>query len=244
MATIDELYARKSCRAFTEEPLTDREKEMILQASLQAPTAGNMALYEMIEIRDPKIKSLLAKRCDDQPFIAKAPFVVLYVASYQKWYDLCQGYGIAIPALGEADLILAIEDTMIAAQNAVVAAWSMGIGSCYIGDILENYEANRELFGLPQYAMPVSLVVFGRPTKAMTQRPKPARFELKDMVSVDTYAKRDFQTTEKMVAKVHPEVETFVRGLASRKLQAAFHQEMNRSVKKMLSVWLEGEKTK
>ena len=64
------------------------------------------------------------------------------------------------------------------------------------------------------------------------------------MVSVDTYAKRDFQTTEKMVAKVHPEVETFVRGLASRKLQAAFHQEMNRSVKKMLSVWLEGEKTK
>lgn len=241
MTTLDELWSRRSCRVFSQKPLTKEEKQTILEASLQAPTAGNLALYEMIEIRDQKLKEILAERCDHQPFIAKAPFVVLYLASYQRWYDLCQGYGIDMPPLGEADLLLAIEDTMIAAQNAVVAAWSMGIGSCYIGDILENYEVNRELLGLPKYVMPVSLVVFGYPTDDQLKRQKPARFALEDMLSIDTYQKRDFTQTSKMVGQVHADVEKFVHGLAKRKWQAPFHQEMNRSVKAMLKAWQEGE---
>ena len=55
-------------------------------------------------------------------------------------------------------MLLAMEDSIIAAQNAVVAAESLGIGSCYIGDILENYEIHQELFHLPQYAIPTTLL--------------------------------------------------------------------------------------
>ncbi len=51
--------------------------------------------------------------------------------------------------------MLSIEDTMIAAQNAVLMAESLGIGSCYIGDILENYEFHKELFDLPDYVVPI-----------------------------------------------------------------------------------------
>ena len=75
----------------------------------------------------------------------------------------------------EGDLFLACNDALIAAQTAVVAAESLGIGSCYIGDIMENYEAHRDLFGLPQYVFPICLLCFGYPTQGQMQRPMTPR---------------------------------------------------------------------
>ena len=75
----------------------------------------------------------------------------------------------------EGDLFLACSDALIAAQTAVVAAESLGIGSCYIGDIMENYEAHRDLFGLPQYVFPICLLCFGYPTQGQMQRPMTPR---------------------------------------------------------------------
>ena len=109
------------------------KKTINFNAAIQAPTAGNMTLYSIIDIQDQAIKEKLAKTCDNQPFIAKAPLVLIFVADYQKWYDIYTHYDKDIQPLEESDLILALEDCMIAAQNAVVAAWSLGIGSCYIG---------------------------------------------------------------------------------------------------------------
>lgn len=54
---------------------------------------------------------------------------------------------------------------IIAAQNAVVAAESLGLGSCYIGDILENVEIHQELLGLDPFTVPISMLVFGYPTE-------------------------------------------------------------------------------
>ena len=60
-------------------------------------------------------------------------------------------------------LFLACCDALIAAQTAVIAAESLGIGTCYIGDIMENYEEHEELFGLPKYVFPIRLICFGYP---------------------------------------------------------------------------------
>lgn len=66
--------------------------------------------------------------------------------------------------------MLAVTDTAIAAQNAVVAAESFGIGSCYIGDIMENCEEQRKLLQLPEYVFPAVMIVFGWPTKQQMKR--------------------------------------------------------------------------
>ena len=79
---------------------------------------------------------------------------------------------------------------MIAAQNAVTAAEALGIGSCYIGDMLENFEENQKLLHLPRYAVPLVLVTFGRPTEQQKNRAKPGRFCLNDMVFQDRYPDR------------------------------------------------------
>ena len=83
--------------------------------------------------------------------------------------------------------MLAITDTAIAAQNAVVAAESLGIGSCYIGDIMENCEEQRRLLQLPEYVFPAVMLVFGWPTEQQRMRQKPERCERKHIVHENTY---------------------------------------------------------
>ena len=73
---LQALSARKSVRVYTEEPVTDAERDAILQAAFQAPTAGNQQLYTILNITDPALKATLADLCDHQPFIAKAPLVL------------------------------------------------------------------------------------------------------------------------------------------------------------------------
>lgn len=146
METVDNevlqaLSARKSVRVYTDEPVTEAERNAILQAAFQAPTAGNQQLYTILNITDPALKARLADLCDHQPFIAKAPLVLVFLADCRRWLQAYKAAGIEnVRTPGVGDLLLAMADTCIAAQNAVVAAESLGIGSCYIGDVIENAE--------------------------------------------------------------------------------------------------------
>lgn len=240
--TIEELFQRKSVRAFTNQQITDEQKNLIYQSALQAPTAGNMALYSIIEIQDQKLKDELAIRCDHQPFIAKAPLVLIFLADYQKWYDILNMYHDTDVKLEESDLLLACEDCMIAAQNAVVAAESMGIGTCYIGDILENFEDNQELLNLPKYAIPLCMVVFGFPTLQQKERKKPQRFALEDMIHINTYHKKTLEETKtmfvKQTGKDYEDLEKYIQAFGKRKFFCEFRKEMNRSSRAMLKHWL------
>ena len=71
-----QLHERKSVRVYEDRPVEPEVKRAILEAAIQAPSAGNMALYTILDITDPEKKAALAKSCDDQPFIAKAPVVL------------------------------------------------------------------------------------------------------------------------------------------------------------------------
>ena len=176
--TIAQLHARKSVRVYEDRPIEAEVKQAILEAAIQAPSAGNMALYTILDITDPAMKAALAKSCDDQPFIATAPMVLIFCADYRRWYDAFGRYVPDVRHPGMGDLFLAQADAIIAAQNAVVAAESFGVGSCYIGDIIEKFEYHKELLNLPQYVVPAAMLCFGYPTAQQIRREKPARFKV------------------------------------------------------------------
>ena len=240
--TIKELYNRKSVRVFTDEAITEEERFHILNSALQAPSAGNMEMYTIIDVQNQEIKDKLAVLCDNQPFIAQAKLVLIFLADYQKWYDIfkdCEG---ECEDLEESDLFLAMNDSLIAAQNTVVAAESMGIGSCYIGDILENYEQIQEMFNLPQYAVPCTMLVFGRPTQQQKERVKPTRFALEDMVHVDSYKQKTAEETRNMFKKQTGKeddelLNKYIHAFAKRKFKTGFRHEMNRSVRAIIKHW-------
>jgi len=184
---IENLLNRKSVRVFEDKPIPKDIKQEILLASVNAPTAGNQQLYTILDITDQAIKDRLAITCDNQPFIAKASMVLLFCADAQKWYDVFIDCNCNPRRPSNGDLMLAVDDALIAAQNAVTAAWSFGVGSCYIGDIMEQCEEHRKLLNLPQYVFPAAMLVFGYPTQQQLDRSKPFRCDMKYIVHENGY---------------------------------------------------------
>lgn len=134
-----------------------------------------MMMYSIVSIREQATLDRLADLCDHQPMIAKAPRTLIFVVDYAKWIDLFEHVGCFEPefvertgkaprrAPGLGDFAIAAQDAVIAAQNAVVAAEALGLGSCYIGDIVENAEEVAALLDLPPYTMPLSMLIIGTP---------------------------------------------------------------------------------
>ena len=238
---IRSLYERKSVRVFEDRPVEETVKKAILEAAIQAPSAGNMAIYTILDITDPEKKACLAKSCDDQPFIATAPVVLIFCADYRRWYDVfCRNVDrVRKPAMG--DLFLAEADAIIAAQNAVVAAQSLGLGSCYIGDITENFEYHQKLLGLPQYVVPAAMLVMGYPTRQQKDRTKPVRFAAEDMVHENGYSMEKSARMEAMLSaqtgKEGDDLRDYIVRFCSRKWNSEFSREMSRSCTEMVKDW-------
>ena len=216
---INALYQRKSVRVFTDDPITDEDKKLILTSAIQAPSAGCQLLYTILDITDQTKKDRLADLCDHQAFIAAGQMVLIFCADCQKW------------------------DAMIAAQNAVVAAESLGIGSCYIGDIMENVEEIRTLLALPEYVYPACMLVFGHPTAQQQNRTKPSRFDLSDIVCENAYQAKESSDIRRMFAGRTglQGYDAWMQAFCNRKYESAFSREMNRSMEIYLKPFLEKE---
>ena len=230
--TLRALHARKSTRAFEERDIPAGEREAILLAATAAPSAGNQQLYTILNITDQGLKERLAVTCDDQPFIAKAPMALIFLADCRKWYDAYIGAGCKPRAPGAGDLLLAVSDANIAAQNAVTAAESLGIGSCYIGDIMERCEEHRALLDLPEWVFPAAMLVFGYPTPQQKERQKPARCGLRHIVHENRYRRMPVSELRDMLqqkrgAQPH---EQWLAAFCQRKYNSDFAREMTRSV--------------
>ena len=238
---LRQLHERKSVRVYEDRPVEAAVKQAILEAAIQAPTAGNMALYTILDITDQSLKDKLAVSCDNQPFIATAPMVLIFCADYRRWYDVFRTNVTEVrkPALG--DLFLAQADTFIAAQNAVVAAQSFGLGSCYIGDITENYEYHKQLLNLPQYVVPTAMLCIGYPTEQQKSRPKPPRHAVSDLVHENGYSMEKSNDMARMLKiQQDKEGEAFTDWLSrfcNRKWNSEFSIEMSRSCTEMVKDW-------
>ncbi|MBQ3079609.1 MAG: nitroreductase family protein [Clostridia bacterium] len=234
---IRQMTDRKSVRVFTDREIAPEEKNAILVSAVMAPTAGNQQLYTIIDVTDEEKKQALCESCDHQEFIKDAKLVLVFAADCKKWYDAYLASGSFPRAPGAGDLMLAVTDAAIAAQNAVNAAWSLGIGSCYIGDIMENCEMQREILSLPKYVFPCVMLVFGFPTEQQKRREKPKRADLKHIVHENGYREMDEEELREMFSKRAGEkgFDEWMKAFCLRKYNSDFSREMTRSVDKYLS---------
>ncbi len=226
------LYERKSVRAYTSESVSDEDKRVILEAAAQAPTAGNQQLYTILDITDQRIKDALAVLCDNQPFIADAPLVLIFLADCRKWHRAFTLGGCAPRTPGPGDLLLAVSDANIAAQNAVCAAESLGIGSCYIGDVMERKEELGALLNLPDWVFPAAMLVFGHPTAQQLERSKPRRCAMEHIIHENGYRDMDEAELEEMLRYKAGEraYADWLEAFCARKYNSDFSREMSRSV--------------
>ena len=233
---IKTIMNRKSVRAYEDRKISKEDKQTILEAACAAPTAGNQQMYTIIDVTDQKIKDKLVDTCDHQDFIAKADMVLVFCADARKWHEGFVDCNCEPREQGVGDLMLAVSDTCIAAQNAVIAAESLGIGSCYIGDIMENGEAQRELLQIPDYVFPCAMLVMGYPSEDQIKRQKVKRAPLEYIVCENRYPEMDEKYRKGLFDKGSSRMtyEEWMKAFCERKYNSDFSREMTRSVKEFL----------
>lgn len=256
-AVLDVIEQRSSTRQFKQgvQP-TDEQRAAVLHAATRAPSAGAMMMYSIIDVRKQETLDRLSVLCDNQPFIAKAPWALVFVVDYAKWIDLFEHVGCFTPEFVErtgkaprrsphmGDFSIAAQDTVIAAQTAAIAAEAVGLGSCYIGDVVEQAEQMAELLDLPAHTMPLSMLVLGTPAKERPATPHP----VENIVMPERYRRADAKTLDAQVAEMDAmfrphakEAGERVVDIYTRKHTSTFMAEMDRSVSAWLANWT-GEK--
>lgn len=223
--TVRLIGERMSLRRYAPEPIGPDHLEAIIHSTMRAPTAGNMMLYSVIQVEDQGSKDRLSGTCNHS-FIAEAPLVLLFLADMQRLYDFygafgvpeyCQEHSLEYQAPRESDLIMSCCDALIAAQTSVIAAESLGIGSCYIGDIMGNWEEHQQLFLLPKWAFPVALVCYGYYPEDM-KRQLNTRFDRKFIWFENAYQHLSRQDFEAMYGEI---IEKFKELLHRKNLNLA-----------------------
>lgn len=252
--TIDVIDKRASLRKFSDVKVSKEHKDIIINSALRAPTAGNLMLYSIIVVEDKTVLAKLSQTCDNQPFIKTASFALIFLVDYQKLYDYfaynnyfsyCKEQDMKPEFPDLSDLLLGGEDAICAAQNSVIAAESLNVGSCYIGDIIENCEIHKDLFGFEKLTFPLGMLVFGNYPEGYKPKPRP-RFDTKYVVFDEKYRRLSndelhdmFRDREKSFNEDNTlQAKNAAQFIYGKKFGSAFAKEMRRSVKKMYEEWL------
>ncbi len=170
--TISLLMERASCRAFRTKRIPPRVMRAILDCGAHAATGGNLQPYSVIVIERAAVNKKLAAMCR-QPFIGQAPANLLFCIDahrLERWAKLMNAPYTARSAFRH--FWISFQDTIIAAQNICTAADALGLGSCYIGTIVEFLPALKRMFNLPTGVLPVVLLTIGYPAKRQQPRRK------------------------------------------------------------------------
>lgn len=162
--TMRILLDRGSCRAFEERDIDDALLQEVLEAGLRAPSGGNLQPWSAIVIRGQEKKDRLTELCGNQKFISRAPVNLLFCidqARLKRWAELETAPFTALASFRH--FWISFQDTIIAAQNICTAADALGLGSVYVGTVLECFRELKEMFDLPQGVFPVVLLSLGWP---------------------------------------------------------------------------------
>ncbi|WP_242419926.1 nitroreductase family protein, partial [Frankia sp. CpI1-P] len=153
--TVTLQLAHRSVRRFTPRPVTDDELAALVAAAQSASTSSNLQAWSVVAVRDPQRKDRLAALAGNQRFISEAPLFLIWIADLSRAHRLADGAGAGRVPEGTDYLestILGFVDAALAAQNAVVAAESLGLGTVFVGAVRNHPEQIAAELGLPPHA--------------------------------------------------------------------------------------------
>jgi len=172
--TLDGLLQHRSVRAYLPDALAPGTLEAIVAAAQSAASSSNQQFWSVIAVEDPDRKARLAELAGGQAHIRQAPLFLVWLADLSRANAIAERAGQGNEALDYIEsLVVSVVDAALAAQNAVVALESLGLGSVYIGAIRNRPEAVAEELGLPPLVLPVFGLCVGRIDPARPSEVKP-----------------------------------------------------------------------
>ncbi|SHG24792.1 oxygen-insensitive NADPH nitroreductase [Ornithinibacillus halophilus] len=172
--TIETLQNHRSIRKFKKKQLSNNQIEEIIRSAQQASTSSYVMAYSIIGITKPKIKEELSL-VSGQSYVKENGHFLVFCADLHRVYSQAsiQDQEKMIASLESTEqFIVATVDASLAAQNAVIAAESMGLGACYIGSLRNNINKVNDLLELPDYVIPLFGLALGYPDEEPELKPR------------------------------------------------------------------------
>ena len=188
---IRALFAHRSVRGYLPTALPQGTVETLIAAAQSAATSSNMQYWSVVAVTDPATKALMAEVAGGQGHIRDCPLLLVFLADQSRLNRVITAAGKTMPTLDyqEAFTVAAI-DAALAAQNATVAAESLGLGTVYIGALRNDPEKVAAAIGLPPHVMAVFGLCVGYPDLAKLSDIKP-RLPQTSVLFHERYAPQD-----------------------------------------------------
>lgn len=183
--TIASQLAHRTIRAYKDQPLTDAEVETLMDVARHTATSSFLQSCTVLHITDPQVREAIGT-ASGQPYVGGTKGdLFIFVADLYRNSRIRAEQGVSSEALGSINLFLtALEDALLAAQNVVVAAESMGLGTVYLGSILADPRGVVDALELPELTFPVVGLLVGHADQEPGQKP---RMPLSVVTAKNTY---------------------------------------------------------
>jgi len=158
---LEAIRERRSIRAFTDEKLSEKDVERLIDAARWAPSAGNTQPLELVVVKDKEMKRKLSEAALNQTFIQKAPVVIVVCADLNR---VSRGYG------SRGKNLYSLQDTAAATENILLAAQELGLATCWVGAFRDKEVAKA--VKAPKNMKPVAIVPVGHPAERPVAPPK------------------------------------------------------------------------
>ena len=164
---------RRSARNFKDQEIPEHIIEELLDAANNAPSGGNIQPISIILVQEAERRKELAEMVGDQPWVKNAPLSLIFCIDFfriKKWASMFETDFKGEKALSH--FLIAYADLMCSAQNVVILAEDYGLGSVYIGTILDAIDKARKYFTIPEYVLPLMVLSIGYPKSVPKNVPK------------------------------------------------------------------------
>ncbi|WP_437681427.1 NADPH-dependent oxidoreductase [Sorangium sp. So ce131] len=171
---IASLLGHRSVRRYIQKPLPEGTLELLVAAAQSAPSSSNLQLWSVLSVQDPDRRRRLAELAGGQAHVRDAGLFLVWLADLRRLGDLAKHRGAAHEGLDYLEMfVMAVVDAALAAQNALVAAESLGLGTVYIGALRNHPEAVAAELGLPAQVFAAFGLCVGWPDPAAPASIKP-----------------------------------------------------------------------
>lgn len=147
MELMEGIYSRRSVRKYTGQPVALEHLVEIVTAGTRAPSGLNNQPWRFVIVRERSVREHLAKLTTYHSILLKAPACIAVFADTDAMYHEVKDH----QAMGAC------------LQNMLLAAHAMGLGAVWLGEILKNARAVRELLELPETMDLMAVVAVGHP---------------------------------------------------------------------------------
>ncbi|WP_417585729.1 nitroreductase family protein [Pelagibacterium sp.] len=184
---VEALLAHRSVRAYTPDPLPAHALQTMIAAAQSSSSSSNLQTWSVVAVSDPQRKATLASYANDQAHIREAPLHLVWLADLSRLRDAAASRGIEAKGLDYLELYtVGCIDAALAAQNAAIAAESLGLGIVYIGGMRNRPVEVAEALKLPSGVFAVFGMCVGYPDPARPATVKP-RLPQSSVLFKETY---------------------------------------------------------